>query len=148
LETAVSGSAIARHGTVRRSDVRRRANVESDFRERRSIAKQGEIMKRKLVIRRMQVIAAATLALGTSAAFADDSSMSVLTGESYAYFNHLDYSLGKFNIARTADGQRRDAVVRMPVKPRDASKRAEKPIMLAEQPPITLRSPFRDDTGA
>ncbi|HLX27328.1 MAG TPA: hypothetical protein VKV24_02435 [Casimicrobiaceae bacterium] len=104
-------------------------------------------MKRKLVIRRMQLIAAATLALGTSAAFADDSSMSVLTGESYAYFNHLDYSLGKFNIARAADAQGRNAVVRMPVKPRDAGQ-TEKPIMLADQPRITLRSPFRDDTGA
>ena len=105
-------------------------------------------MKRKLVIRHVQLIAAATLALGASAAFADDSSMSVLTGESYAYFNHLDYSLGKFNIARAADAQGRDVVVRMPVKPRDAAGQNEKPIMLADQPRITLRSPFRDDTGA
>jgi hypothetical protein len=119
-----------------------------DFRERRSIAKQGEIMKRKLVIRHMQLIAATALALGTSAAFADDNSMSVLTGESYAYFNHLDYTLGKFNMARAAEAQGRDAVVRMPVKPRDAAGQSEKPIMLAEQPRITLRSPFRDDTGA
>ncbi|HJU22684.1 MAG TPA: hypothetical protein VJ891_09250 [Casimicrobiaceae bacterium] len=74
--------------------------------------------------------------------------MSVLTGESYAYFNHLDYSLGKFNMARAAEARGHDAVVRMPVKPRDAAEQAEKPIMLAEQPRITLRSPFRDDTGA
>lgn len=105
-------------------------------------------MKRKLVVRHMQLVAAAALALGTSAAFADDSSMSVLTGESYAYFHHLDYSLGKFNMARAAQAHGGDAVVRMPVKPRDASEQAGKPIMLADQPRISLRSPFRDDTGA
>jgi hypothetical protein len=60
---------------------------------------KGEAMNRK-VTTTTHLIAAAALALCASAASADDNSMSVLTGESYAYFNGLDYSPGKFNVAR------------------------------------------------
>jgi len=46
---------------------------------------------------------AAAAVLGLSAygvAFADDSSMSMWTGDSYAFFNSLDYSAGHFDMAR------------------------------------------------
>jgi hypothetical protein len=90
-------------------------------------------------------ILAVMLALPASLAFADDSSMSVLTGDSYAFFHNLDYSPGRFNTARAPAPQERDAVVRMP---RQTPEVAEKPVMLAGRPGVTLRSPFRDDTGA
>ena len=100
-----------------------------------------------------QLIAAATLTLCASIASADDNSMSVLTGESYAYFNHLDYSAGKFNVARAplpngvgsamqAQARDRDTMKMLQVPPA-----ADKP-MLAARPPIAFPSPFRDDTGA
>jgi hypothetical protein len=101
------------------------------------------------------LIAAVASTLCASAALADDNSMSVLTGESYAYFNHLDYSAGRFNVAHAPERgdaavQARQAVehdtaMKMPQAPRDA---ADTPILLAERPRIAFRSPFRDDTGA
>ena len=78
-------------------------------------------------------------------AFADDSSMSVLTGDSYAFFNDLDYNPGKFNTARAKVAPDRGTAMKMPQRPREA---AQKPIMLADRPRITLQSPFRDDKGA
>jgi len=92
-----------------------------------------------------RLIAATALALCASVAFADDSSMSVLTGDSYAYFNNLDYTPGRFNTARASGTPDRDTAMKMPQMPRDA---AEKPILLAERPRISLPSPFRDDKGA
>ena len=87
----------------------------------------------------------AALAFGTSFAFADDSSMSALTGDSYAFFNNLDYHPGRFNTARAPAAQERNAVVEMP---RTRPPLVDKPTMLAGRPGLTLRSPFRDDTGA
>lgn len=87
----------------------------------------------------------AALALCAPLALADDSSMSVMTGDSYAFFNNLDYRAGHFNIARAPQAQERNAVVEMP---RKAPALADKPILLADRPGVTLRSPFRDDTGA
>ena len=52
--------------------------------------------------RAARAIAAITLALGAPYAFADDGSMSPLTGESYAYFHDLDYNPGGFNTPRKA----------------------------------------------
>jgi hypothetical protein len=104
-----------------------------------------------------RLIAAAALALCASAASADDNSMSVLTGDSYAYFNDLDYRPGGFNVARAAQAQdaatamkmrqhqERDAAMKKPQVPRDA---ADEPILLADRPRITLPSPFSDDKGA
>ena len=87
--------------------------------------------------------ASLTLA-GTSLAFADDSSMSMYTGDSYAYFNHLDYSLGKFNVARTAGSEQPEAVVKSPASPR-----TERRIQLAARPAQSGRTtPFSDDKGA
>jgi hypothetical protein len=87
----------------------------------------------------------AALALGASFAFADDSSMSVLTGDSYAFFNNLDYHPGRFNTARLPAAQERNALVEMP---RARPPVVEKPTVLADRPGVTLRSPFRNDTGA
>jgi hypothetical protein len=104
-------------------------------------------MYRKQLSPSKSLVAVAAFALSTSGvAFADDSSMSVLTGESYAFFNNLDYSPGRFNTPRTPRTQKQDAVTISPSKARDKS---EQRIMLAERPlhgtPI---SPFRDDKGA
>jgi len=85
------------------------------------------------------------LALCASYALADDSSMSVLTGDSYAFFNNLDYNPGRFNTARAPQTQDRKSVVEMP---RKAPALPDKPSLLAGRPGVTLRSPFRDDTGA
>jgi hypothetical protein len=116
---------------------------------------KGEAMYRKFT--KTQLIAAAALTLCASAALADDNSMSVLTGESYAYFNNLDYSPGSFNVARAAHAQDRDTAMKapqrpehdtamkMPQVPRDA---ADKPIQLAERPRISIPSPFNDNKGA
>jgi hypothetical protein len=94
-----------------------------------------------------RLAALVTLALGVSStAFADDNSMSVLTGESYAYFNQLDYSAGHFNVARAAQAKPQDPVA---TTPKREPTRAERPLMLAAPPKgITLLSPFRDNTGA
>jgi hypothetical protein len=104
-------------------------------------------MFRKHPHSRVQLVAVATLALGAScAAFADDNSMSVLTGDSYAYFNDLDYRAGHFNIARAPVVQPPDPVATMPK--RDPAQ-AERRILLAAPPKgITFPSPFRDNTGA
>jgi len=88
---------------------------------------------------------AVALASCASVALADDNSMSVLTGDSYAFFNQLDYNPGRFNTARAPVAREPSAVVEMP---RKAPALADEPIMLAGRPGATLRSPFRDDTGA
>jgi len=92
-------------------------------------------------------LAVATLILAASgAAVADDNSMSVLTGDSYAYFNNLDYSARHFNVARAPQAQPQDPVATMPKR---EPARTERPIMLAAPPRgVTLLSPFRDNTGA
>jgi len=94
-----------------------------------------------------QLVAAATLAVGASGvAVADDSSMSRLTGDSYAFFNDLDYSAGRFNVARAPHVMSQNPVANLPKKDFDASERR---ILLAGRAhDIALRSPFRDDTGA
>ena len=91
---------------------------------------------------------AAALALGAaSVAHADDSSMSMYTGDSYAYFNNQEYTLGKFNVARAATPEHPGAVVQSPAEaPRGKSERR---ILLATRPATGSRTnPFRDDTGA
>ena len=91
-------------------------------------------------------IVAVALALGTPMAFADDSSMSVLTGDSYAYFNRLDYHPGTFNTARAAPvAPERDTAMKAPQK---TPAIAGKPTLLAERPRIFATNPFSDDKGA
>jgi len=104
-------------------------------------------MFRKHLPSRVQLVALATLALGASGtAFGDDNSMSVLTGDSYAFFNNLEYRAGRFNVARAPEAQPQDPVA---TTPKREPARTERPIMLAAPPRgITLASPFRDNTGA
>jgi hypothetical protein len=104
-------------------------------------------MSRKHSLHPVRRVMAATLILAaSSAAFADDNSMSVLTGDSYAYFNDLEYSAGRFNVARAAQAQQHEPVARMPHR---EPARTETPIMLAApRTDSTLLSPFRDNTGA
>jgi hypothetical protein len=94
---------------------------------------------------RKRLIVTIGLALVSSFAFADDSSMSVLTGDSYAYFNNLDNNPGRFNTARAPQVKDTDTAMK---KPRLIPQTAEKPILLADRPRITLPSPFSDDKGA
>lgn len=91
-----------------------------------------------------RLIAASAFAFAASgAAYADDSSMSMWTGDSYAYFNNLDYGLGKFNTARAAHAHDEAPVATSPRKDK-----AERPVMLAARPSTARTNPFRDDTGA
>jgi len=104
-----------------------------------------------------QLIATAALTLCASIALADDSSMSVLTGDSYAYFNQLDYRPGGFNLARARQtptddvaikappAKERGTAMKMPQVPHEAD---DRPIMLADRPRISLPSPFNDNKGA
>ena len=103
-------------------------------------------MRRTFLSVGKSVVIVASLALGAArVAVADDSSMSMYTGDSYAYFNNLDYSLGKFNLARAPRAEQPGAVVKSPAK--DGV--SERPILLATRPSGTSRTnPFRDDTGA
>lgn len=104
-------------------------------------------MFRKHLQSRMQLVAVATLALGASgAAFGDDSSMSVLTGDSYAYFNNLDYHLGGFNTPRSPQPKEQDAGAKVG---KSEPAQVERRIKLTDRHvQIALPSPFRDDTGA
>ena len=64
-----------------------------------------------------QLAAVAFLALAASgAAFADDSSMNLLTGDSYAYFHDLDFNAGRFNTAH-ATGDSYTQKLASPAKP-------------------------------
>lgn len=103
-------------------------------------------MNRKNTVSYVRSIVAVALALGASAAFADDSSMSVLTGDSYAYFNHLDNHPGGFNTARATTAKPdRDTAMKTP---QAVPLIVEKPTLLAERPRITATNPFSDDKGA
>lgn len=81
-----------------------------------------------------------TLGLAVSGvALADDNSMSRLTGESYAFFNDLDYHAGGFNTARApqADSTR---MAKTPAKDMMARRK------IADRPaPATQSSVQRDD---
>jgi hypothetical protein len=109
-------------------------------------------MNRRQSLSKKQLIAAAALALASSVAIADDSSMSVLTGDSYAYFNNLDYRAGKFNVARMPQANQQDAAAK-PANAvettRPAATERAKPAVSGTRPALGNRSgPFRDDTGA
>lgn len=117
------------------------------------------------------IIVATALALAPLAANADDSSMSALTGDSYAYFNRLEFRLGQFNRSdattmvagdqpsATPQGRTRFPVLlagpmpsRMRV-PADAMKQPSQGAMAApgddgaSTKGVRVLSPFRDDTG-
>lgn len=94
------------------------------------------------------IAALALAACGTgSVALADDSSMSMWTGDSYAYFNNLDYSAGKFNTARATHADPHEAMAKAG---NGAAEKAQRPSLLAARPfrRGTPTNPFRNDTGA
>jgi hypothetical protein len=95
---------------------------------------------------RNAVLVAATLSLtAPGAAFADDSSIARLTGDSYAYFNNLDYSVGKFNVERAPRTQDGSTVAKSPAKmPANSD-----PAMMssARREADKSTSPIRDDRG-
>ena len=91
-------------------------------------------------------IATAFALLASGAVLADDNSMSVWTGDSYAYFNDLDYHPGSFNTAQAA-AMPKEARAETAVGPRDGKQ--HQPMMSAQRPHRTMpRNAFRDDTGA
>ena len=95
---------------------------------------------------RNAVLAAAMLALAASGvAFADDSSIARLTGDSYAYFNNMDYSPGKFNVERTPRTQDGSTLAESPAKLPPYSD----PAMMssARRDVDKSTSPIRDDRG-
>jgi hypothetical protein len=108
--------------------------------------------RQQVSLRKTALVLAATAALAASQfASADDNSMSPLTGDSYAYFNGLEYSLGKFNVAKGAQATTRFAVRR--ALRGDTMIDVERPVAgaAAKAAPQTLHvtrpNPFRDDTG-
>lgn len=104
-------------------------------------------MVRKPSSLRRQLAATAVFALAASGvALADDSSMSMWTGDSYAFFNNLDYSAGKFNMARAPRMQEQDAVAK---SPRKEERQAGERTLLADRPSRgTPTHPFSDKTGS
>ncbi len=114
-------------------------------------------MCRKTSNSHLHLAAAMLVALGASnAALADDNSMSVLTGDSYAFFNGLEYRAGHFNVPRLQRASPTTGMAATPGKEPakvenadDRRKAGDKPILLADRPlHITLPSPFSDDKGA
>ena len=95
---------------------------------------------------RNAALAAATLSLAASgAAFADDSSIARLTGDSYAYFNNMDYSPGKFNVERAPRAQDGSALAKSPAKlpaNRDPARMSS-----TRRDADKSTSPIRDDRG-
>jgi hypothetical protein len=92
---------------------------------------------------------AAAAIVGLSAyglAFADDSSMSMWTGDSYAFFNNLDNSPGHFNTARAAPKAAESVATKAPAKTPDAGDRHT--MMTHRTLTGTATNPFRNDTGA
>jgi len=85
-------------------------------------------------IRFRWLLAASAFALSSGVAFADDSSMSRWTGDSYAFFNNLEYRAGKFNVARApqdvkpgaAVAARDGRVAHDPMMPRATNERANR----------------------
>jgi hypothetical protein len=90
------------------------------------------------------LVTVAVAALFAGNAFADDSSMSRLTGDSYAFFNDLDYSAGKFNVARAPRSEVRDAFAKAQTKPQRGT---DAPMVSSTRTEPKSSSPIRDDRG-
>lgn len=97
-------------------------------------------------IRKSLGVATVLAVFASGAAFADDNSMSMWTGDSYAQFNNLDYNPGSFNTARAPLMPNQDTATKF----RDVEpNKRERRVMLADGPyKWTPNNPFRDDTGA
>ena len=90
------------------------------------------------------LVAVAAFGLAVAgAAHADDSSMSMWTGDSYAQFHDLDYAAGKFNTAR-APQAKDTAIAVAPMHAMDAHRAAAAHVAPKGLPV----NPFRADTGA
>src|SRR5947209_6174205 len=107
---------------------------------------QEPFMSRNRNSIRFQLAACAAFVMcAAGVAQADDNSMSQWTGDSYAFFNNLDYSLGKFN---TAHAPQADGHAPIAISPRRDDK-TDKRVLLATRPATGTRiSPFSDDKGA
>ena len=99
-------------------------------------------MSRKQLQRLALVLGFALATAG--AAYADDSSMSMWTGDSYAFFNDLDYHPGGFNTARMAQPNERLAAIDVA---RKAADRVRRSTPLRRPSRGVVPSPFHDDTG-
>ena len=98
-------------------------------------------MTAKPMCKWVSLVAMTMVAASAGVASADDSSMSMWTGDSYAYFNHLDNHPGAFNTARAPTAEP-GALVRSP-RPDQTERR-----VLVAQPSTARRTnPFRDDTA-
>jgi hypothetical protein len=92
------------------------------------------------------VIALAALATAASGtAFADDNSMSRLTGDSYAFFNNLDFSPGKFNTARVSQADKQTEMAKAGNN-KEGAAREQRPA--TERKSSAVSTVFRSDTGA
>jgi len=87
------------------------------------------------------LVAMTMAAASAGVASADDSSMSMWTGDSYAYFNQLDNHPGAFNTARAPSGEP-GALVRSP-----RPDKAERGVLVAQPSTARRTNPFRDDTA-
>ena len=100
-------------------------------------------MTRKPMWKWGSLVAMTFVAASAGVASADDSSMSMWTGDSYAFFNDLDYHPGGFNTARAAQPNQQLAVVQT----RKNAVRSHGPVFERAPARGTVKSPFRDDTG-
>ena len=104
-------------------------------------------------VRKLKIAAAALALCASGAAFADDSSMSMWTGDSYAFFNNLDYNPGLQHRARTAVDRRFDADVaqRRSSKNRSACDDGQSPVAAASPvgalAAVASHAPAGDDTN-
>jgi hypothetical protein len=93
------------------------------------------------------VIALAALAAAASGtAFADDNSMSRLTGDSYAFFNNLDFSPGKFNTARASQTDKQTDMAKAGNNNKDGVAPKQSPG--TERKSSAVPTALRSDTGA
>jgi len=104
-------------------------------------------MSRKAQIRRAAFVLAALAATSSSIVLADDNSMSRLTGDSYAFFNNLDYNPGKFNTAKAPANEGDSAVAKAGKDTGKDPGKAEKG-RTSPRPSAAASSVFRNDTGA
>lgn len=102
--------------------------------------------RKQLSLGKSLVLVAAAALTASGVAIADDSSISMWTGDSYAYFNNLDYSAGKFNTARAPRTEEQKALAKSPGKEQD--KVEQRVIVATRSFKSTPTNPFRDDTGA
>jgi hypothetical protein len=100
-----------------------------------------------------QVLIFAAFALCAPTAFADDNSMSVLTGDSYSYFNDLDYNAGRYNAEHASIDVPRasDTVGPAVQQSHEARQQSHEALrqsaMLGARAHVTLPSPFSDRTA-